>query len=176
MAEETAEDRGSWDLQRIENGFEAIASRTEFLMDVLELATAFIMIILFAIGVYDLSLKVYQMVAAGTYTDPNEVIHLIDTALLLLIIVEIYRTVIAYVEDKNILPIVMNVGVVAMARKIISFRTTKYATTSDALISASAYGLLMAILIGSFYLLHRIQKETDFNIYSAGEESEDTTG
>lgn len=176
MAEETGKSGVSWNLQRIENGFERIGSRSELLMDVLELATAFIMIILFLIGVYDLGLKVYQMVAAGTYTDPDEVIHLIDTALLLLIIVEIYRTVIAYVEDKNILPIVMNVGVVAMARKIISFRTGKYATSGDALVSAAAYGLLMAILIASFYLLHRIQKETEFNIYDAGEESEKASG
>lgn len=172
MAEESFEHRRSWDLQQIENSFEKIGNRSELLMDILELATAFIMIILFAIGVYDLGLKVYQIVAAGKYTDPDKVIHLIDTALLLLIIVEIYRTVIAYVEDKNILPIVMNVGVVAMARKIISFRTSKYANQGDALVSAAAYGLLMAILIVSFYLLHRIQKETEFNIYDAGEESE----
>jgi uncharacterized membrane protein (DUF373 family) len=163
-------------LLEIENVFERIGSRTEVFMDLLELATAFIMIILFSIGVYDLGLKVYQLLVSGSYTDPNAVIKLIDTALLLLIIVEIYRTVIAYVEDLNILPIVMNVAVVAMARKIISFRTGKYATTSDALLSALSYGVLLLIIMVSFYLLHRIQKETEFNIYSAGEESEEATG
>ncbi|MFB6150807.1 MAG: phosphate-starvation-inducible PsiE family protein [Haloarculaceae archaeon] len=174
MGDGTGEPRVSGH-RRTEEAFEAIGDRSELLMDVLELATAFIMIILFAIGVYDLGLKLYQMVASGSHTDPDNVIHLIDTALLLLIVVEIYRTVIAYVEDKNILPIVMNVGVVAMARKIISFRTTKYATKNDALLSALSYGLLMLVLIVSFYLLHRIQKETEFNIYAAGEGTDDTS-
>ena len=175
MSDESGERSHVGTLDRLENGFETIGSRSELLMDVLELATAFIMVILFGIGVYDLGLKLYLMIDSGTFTDPDEVIKLIDTALLLLIIVEIYRTVIAYVEDKNILPIVMNVGVVAMARKIISFRTSKYSTKTEALLSAAAYGLLLAVLMLSFYLLHRIQKETDFNIYNAGEESEEAT-
>lgn len=168
--------RLSGQYDRVEQLFEDVGTHSELLMDILELATAFIMIILFAIGVYDLGLKLYLLLIHGTYTDPLEIIKLIDTALLLLIIVEIYRTVIAYVEDKNILPIVMNVGVVAMARKIISFRTGKFGTKEEALLSAAAYGFLLLVLIFSFYLLHRIQRETDFNIYDAGEESSEVSG
>ena len=147
-----------------------IGSSSELLMDVLELLTAFIMVGLFAIGVYDLGLKMYLMITEGTFTDPEVVIKLIDTALLLMIIVEIYRTVIAYVEDLNILPIVLNVGIIAMSRKIISFRTAKYATPTDALLSALSYGLLLLIVIAGFYLIHRIQQDTSFNIFTAGEE------
>lgn len=143
-------------------------------MDVLELLTAFIMVGLFAIGVYDLGLKMYLMIVSGTYTDPNAVIKLIDTALLLMIIVEIYRTVIAYVEDLNILPIVLNVGIIAMSRKIISFRTAKYANPRSALFSALSYGVLLIIVVGAFYLIHRIQQETSFNIFSTGETQADT--
>lgn len=142
-------------------------------MDVLELLTAFIMVGLFAIGVYDLGLKMYLMIVSGTYTDPNAVIKLIDTALLLMIIVEIYRTVIAYVEDLNILPIVLNVGIIAMSRKIISFRTAKYATPRNALLSAISYGVLLIVVVGAFYLIHRTQQETSFNIFSSGESGTD---
>lgn len=154
----------------LETTLEHVGVRSEVMMDVLELVTALILIVLFAMGVYDLGLRMVEMVRTGTYTDPDAIIHLIDTALLLLIIVEIYRTVIAYVEDLNILPIVLNVGVIAMARKIISFRTTKYATKSDALMSAVAYGLLMIVVVASLYFLHRIQNQADFDIYSIGEE------
>ncbi|WP_204374401.1 phosphate-starvation-inducible PsiE family protein [Halolamina pelagica] len=155
---------------------ERTGKRTDVLMDILELATAVIMIILFAIGVYDLGLKLVTLITSGEYTNPNAVLKIIDTALLLLIIVEIYRTVIAYVEDLNILPIVLNVALIAMSRKIISFRTGKYATKDDAIMAALAYGLLMVILIAAFYVIHHIQAETEFNIYAAGEEDEEVTG
>jgi uncharacterized membrane protein (DUF373 family) len=157
-----------------ENFLVRLGESTEVMMDVLELLTALIMVGLFAIGVYDLGLKMYLMITSGAYTDPNAVIKLIDTALLLMIIVEIYRTVIAYVEDLNILPIVLNVAIIAMARKIISFRTAKYATPHDALLSALSYGVLLVIVISSFYLIHRIQQDTSFNIFSAGETETDS--
>lgn len=159
-----------------EHVLEQTGLRSEVLMDVLELLTGLIMIVLFAIGVYDLGLKVYVLIESGNFTDPNAVLNVIDTALLLLIIVEIYRTVIAYVEDLNILPIVLNVALIAMSRKIISFRTGKYATKGEAVQAAMAYGLLMLILVAAFYVIHRIQEETEFNIYAAGEEDEEITG
>lgn len=163
-------------LTNLESFLESAGTRSEVLMDVLELTTALIMIVLFAIGVYDLGLKLVELVSSGHYTDPNAVLKVIDTALLLLIIVEIYRTVIAYVEDLNILPIVLNVALIAMSRKIISFRTGKYATKGDAVQAAMAYGLLMLILIAAFYVIHRIQEDTEFNIYAAGEEDEEVSG
>lgn len=170
MSDEDAQQTSPERQLSVEGTLIRIGSGSELLMDVLELVTAFIMVGLFTIGVYDLGLKMYQMIATGAYTDPNAVIKLIDTALLLMIIVEIYRTVIAYVEDLNILPIVLNVGIIAMTRKIISFRTGKYATKGDALIAALAYGVLLVIVVAAFYLIHHIQQETAFNIFSAGEE------
>lgn len=169
MSEEETPASDSSSGEKFEAVLKGIGFQSEMLMDVLELLTALIMVVLFAIGVYDLGLKVFKILATGTYTDPNAVVKVIDTALLLLIIVEIYRTVIAYVEDKRILPIVLNVAVIAMARKIISFRTGKYATQNDALMSAFSYGFLMVIVILAFYLIHRLQEQTDFNIYTASD-------
>lgn len=177
MSDEKTETETREQQTAFENSLVQIGAVSEKFMDVLELLTAFIMVGLFTIGVYDLGLKMFKIVTTGTYTDPNAVIKLIDTALLLMIIVEIYRTVIAYVEDLNILPIVLNVGIIAMTRKIISFRTGKYATKSDALISALAYGLLLVIVVAAFYLIHRIQQQTEFNIFAPGEDdSEDLSG
>lgn len=152
--------------ERFESMLRKVAGSSEGLMDVLELATAAIMVALFAIGVFDLGLKLWTLVVEGTYTDPGKVIKVIDTALLLLIIVEIYRTVVAYIEDLNILPLVVNVALIAMARKIISFRTSKFAAYDDALLAAAAYGLLMLVLVVTFYLVHHVQEETDFDIYT----------
>jgi len=142
------------------------ASISEVFMDVLEFVTAVITIALFVIGVFDLGLKIYDLLITGNFTQPDKVVKVIDTALLLLIIVEIYRTIIAYVEDLNILPIVLNVALIAMARKIISFRAGKYDTAMEALTTAGSYGALMLILVVAFYLTHKVQEETAFNIYT----------
>ncbi|MFB6070045.1 MAG: phosphate-starvation-inducible PsiE family protein [Halanaeroarchaeum sp.] len=151
---------------QFESRIRAYASGSEFLMETLEFATAALMVVLFGIGVFDLGLKLFELIRTGNFTDPNNVIALIDTALLLLIIVEIYRTVVAYIENLNILPLVINVALIAMARKIISFRTGKYHSYDDALLAAASYGFLMLVLIATFYVVHRSQEITHFDIYT----------
>lgn len=156
-----------------EHRLQRVAEFSENFMDILEVLTALVMVVLFAVGVYDLGLKLYHMMENGSFTDPENVIKLIDTALLLLIIVEIYRTVVAYIEDLNILPLVVNVALIAMARKIISFRTGKFGAYDEALMAAGAYGLLMLVLVVTFYLVHKVQEDTRFDIYSEPFSSKD---
>lgn len=144
----------------------SLAQRSDLVMDVLEYLTALVMLVLFAIGVYDLGVKLFGLIVSGEFVDPNRVLGLIDTALLLLIIVEIYRTVVAYIEDLNILPLVINVALIAMARKIISFRTGKFHAYGDAFTAAAAYGMLMLILVGAFYWVHKAQEITEFDVYT----------
>jgi uncharacterized membrane protein (DUF373 family) len=98
--------------------------------------------ILFAIGVIDLTLQIVAAVRSGTITDPLVVIGFIDTGLLLLIIVEVYETVIAYTrasDTRQIVRLVIYTGVIAMVRKVIIFRTGEYATSRSALFAALAY-------------------------------------
>lgn len=135
----------------------AISEYTETVLEALELLTSIVLIFLFATGLFDLMLKIATMIQTGAITDPLNIIKLIDTVLLLLIIVEIYRTVVAYLADEAILPIVINVGIIAMARKIISFRTDKFVTPEDALISGLAYGLLLFFLVGAYYVIHVVR-------------------
>lgn len=134
-----------------------VSEYTETILEALELITSIVLIFLFATGLFDLMLKIVNMVETGAITDPLNIIKLIDTVLLLLIIVEIYRTVIAYLADEEILPIVINVGIIAMARKIISFRTDKFATPEDALLSGLSYGLLLLFLVGAYYVIHVVR-------------------
>lgn len=167
-------------LHTFESSIQRWADESETVMDVLEFLTAAILIVLFGIGVFDLGLKLYLLLVNGTFTDPTAVVKIIDTALLLLIIVEIYRTVVAYIENLNILPLVVNVALIAMARKIISFRTGKFPSYEEALLAAGAYGFLMIVLIATFYLVHRSQELTHFDIYtepfSTVTEREETVG
>lgn len=115
-----------------------------------ELAAATVFAALFAIGVIDLTLQIFEAVKSGDITDPLVVISFIDTGLLLLIIVEVYATVLAYVkesETRQIVQLVIYTGVIAMVRKVIIFRTGEYATTRDALFAAGSYGIIIFALV-----------------------------
>jgi uncharacterized membrane protein (DUF373 family) len=115
-----------------------------------ELAAATVFAVLFAIGVVDLTLQIFEAVRTGDITDPLVVISFIDTGLLLLIIVEVYNTVLAYVrenETRQIVQLVIYTGVIAMVRKAIIFRTGEYATTTDALFAAGSYAIIIFALV-----------------------------
>ena len=120
-----------------------------------ELAAATVFAVLFGVGVVDLTLQIFQSVRSGTITDPLVVIGFIDTGLLLLIIVEVYQTVLAYVEEndtRRIVRLVIYTGVIAMVRKAIIFRTSEYATLEDALFAAGSYAIIIFALVALLFV------------------------
>ena len=126
---------------------------SESVMRVIEVVAAYVLVLLFAIGVFDLGLQILARTRTGAITDPEVVVGFIDTALLLFIIVEVYQTVVAYThesETQQIVTLVIYTGVIAMVRKAIIFRTSEYATTTEALLAAGAYTI---ILVGLAVLL-----------------------
>lgn len=128
-----------------------------------ELATAAIFALLFAIGVIDLALQIGAAMLSGQITDPRVVIGFIDTGLLLLIIVEVYQTVVAYVrqsETRRIVRLIIYTGIIAMVRKVIIFRTNEYATTETALFAAVAYTIII-LALGGLLLVERTYEESD---------------
>jgi uncharacterized membrane protein (DUF373 family) len=132
-------------------GGDRIASLTERFVHYVELFAGALFALLFAIGVIDLTLQIVQATLDTRITDPLVVIGFIDTGLLLLIIVEVYQTVIAYTREDDtrvIVRLVIYTGVIAMVRKAIIFRTGEYASTQDALLAATAYTVVIAGLVG----------------------------
>jgi len=120
----------------------------------IEVAAAFVLVILFGIGVIDLTAQIVGAVFDGTISDPLVVVSFIDTALLLFIIVEVYQTVVAYVrsnDTRRIVRLVILTGVIALVRKAIVFRTGEYTSEQAALTAASAYTLL---IVGLALLLY----------------------
>ncbi|MEF8779694.1 MAG: phosphate-starvation-inducible PsiE family protein [Haloferacaceae archaeon] len=119
-----------------------------------ELAAATVFAVLFAIGVVDLTLQILEAGRSGRITDPLVVIGFIDTGLLLLIIVEVYQTVLAYVQKndtRRIVQLVIYTGVIAMVRKAIIFRTGAYDTVADALFAAGAYTIIIFALVALLF-------------------------
>jgi len=137
------------------------ADATNRFVHAVELVAAAVFALLFAIGVVDLLLQIGQAVFAGRITDPLVVIGFIDTGLLLLIIVEVYETVIAYTEEsetRRIVRLVIYTGVIAMVRKTIIFRTGEYATAQDALFAAVGYTILILGLVALLTVERRYGK------------------
>lgn len=135
--------------RRLDSSIDRIASHIEDFVNIVELAAAAIFALLFAIGVIDLALQIVQRVQTGEIANPRAVIGIIDTGLLLLIIVEVYQTVIAYTrrsETRRIVRLIIYTGIIAVIRKLIIFRTTDYASTQDALFAAVAYTLTLVSL------------------------------
>ena len=123
-------------------------------MQWLVLGAAYFLLVLFVIGLFDMLLSLYQLLASGQFTDPVAVVSLLDTVLLLLIIVEVHRTLIAYARQEPVLRIVVSAAIIAVAREVISFRADNFAA-GEALSVALAFAALILTLVFSFYLLDR---------------------
>ncbi|RXK50527.1 phosphate-starvation-inducible PsiE family protein [Halorientalis pallida] len=131
---------------------------SEQVMQWVELVAGFVLVVLFAIGVFDLGLQIFMEIQSGDISDPLVVIGFIDTALLLFIIVEVYNTVIAYArsdETARILRLVIFTGVIALVRKAIVYRASEYGNKTDALLVAVAYGILTVALALLLYVSYQ---------------------
>jgi len=134
---------------------ERVAEVTDGFVRIVELAAAAVFAVLFAIGVIDLTLQIVDATRTGSITDPLVVIGFIDTGLLLLIIIEVYQTVIAYTQEsetRRIVRLVIYTGVIAMVRKAIIFRTGEYPDTEAALLAALAYTVIILGLAGLLFV------------------------
>jgi len=123
-----------------------LLAASETLIRYVEVIAALVLVVLFAIGVFDLGLQIFRSALDGSITDPLVVVGFIDTALLLFIIVEVYQTVVAYTQEsetRRIVRLVIYTGVIAMVRKAIIFRTGEYADEEAALLAAGSYTLII---------------------------------
>jgi len=124
-------------------------------MQWLVLFTAYFLLGLFLIGVFDLLVSLYDLIITGRFIDPIAVVELLDTVLLLLIIVEVHRTLLAYVRNEPVIRIVVGAAIIAVAREIISFRVADFETGADALTGATAFAVLLLILTITYFSVRR---------------------
>lgn len=136
-----------------------VAGGISSFVQVIELAAAGLFALLFGIGVIDLAFQIALTVPTGGITNPLVVIGFIETGLLLLIIVEVYQTVVAYVrqnDTRQIVRLVIYTGVIAMVRKVIIFRTSEYPSVNDALLAAISYAVIIFGLVALLYVERKL--------------------
>jgi len=129
------------------------AART---MEWLVLGAAYFLLLLFLIGVFDLFVSLFRLLVAGNFTDPVEVVGLLDSVLLLLIIVEVHRTLVAHARGKPVLRIVVSAAIIAVARRAISFRLEDYGSGEETVLAALSIALLVLALTVGYFLLDRV--------------------
>ncbi|MFB6208103.1 MAG: phosphate-starvation-inducible PsiE family protein [Candidatus Nanohaloarchaea archaeon] len=137
----------------------SLALKADRLMDVLQLLVVYLLVLLFGIGVYDLGVKLFSFVTSGKIVEATNVIAILDTALLLFLVVEVFRTSVAHLEDKKVLPLVIDVAIIGVVRSLITFRVEQYTQPLDALLASSSYALTLVVLIGGYYIVHRQERK-----------------
>jgi uncharacterized membrane protein (DUF373 family) len=130
---------------------------SETLIRVVEIVAAYLLAGLFAVGVIDLFISILGLVRTGDIFDPDagidRILNVIDKALLLFIIVELYQTVVAYTREESVTRIVIVAGLIAISRKIISFRPGDFAGVTELLANAGAYAVLLLALVVAYYVV-----------------------
>lgn len=141
-------------------GFNDFIEPSKDFMQWLVLGTTYFLLALFLIGLFDLLLGLYDLMATGNFTEPTEVVALLDDVLLLLVIVEVHRTLLAYVREEPVIQTVVGAAIVAIAREVISFKPDQFESGQEALAAAGALGILLVTIILAYYLVRRIEPTT----------------
>ena len=142
-----------------------VAHRFDVVVELLQSALAALLVALLALGVFDIALIVATPFLDGNVTKPGQITKIItssvDTILYLLIVVELYHTIIAYVEDRDVIRAVVHAGLIAVARKIITIKPDEFQTMDALMMAAGSYALLLIVFFVGFYILHQTEPRRD---------------
>jgi uncharacterized membrane protein (DUF373 family) len=125
---------------------ESAIGTSERIVHVVEVAIAYLLLLLLFVGLVDLLLVGASLVRSGAIADPTTLFELLNVVLLLFVIIEVYQTVLAYAREKDVQEVVRLIiiaGAVAIVRKVIVYQTSSYASISEALTAAIAYAVLL---------------------------------
>lgn len=144
---------------RVQHAVSRAVNASELVMELLELLTGVVLVFLFAIGLYDLGLQIVGSIRSGEVFEIPNVVSFLDTVLLLLIIVEVFRTVVAFTREETIVRIIIDASLVAIARKVIGFNPGTYDTAGEVFVNASAIAILLLSVMVAFYIVHEVLSE-----------------
>ncbi|NEU55802.1 phosphate-starvation-inducible PsiE family protein [Halorussus sp. MSC15.2] len=125
---------------------------------ILQTAIAAFLVVLLVLGVVNLGIVIGRSILVRDVTDTTATLSLvrssIDIVLYLFVIVELYQTVVAYVEAQSVVMAVIHAGLIAVVRQIITFKPDDYGPTEAITIAGVYVVLLLGLLIG-FWVVHR---------------------
>ena len=130
-----------------------VGNRLASVVQVIEFFVASVLVLLAAIGAAALAFSVYGILAGGVAGSSDRFIAVLDLTLLIFVIAELFKIALAYIRHDDVIPTVMEAGLVAVARKIVVLDT--HIPAMDLLAKCAAYGILLVAVGLSWYLLSR---------------------
>lgn len=136
----------------------AVTERLDQVVTAVQTGIALFLVVVLLIGVVNLLstfLQAAQSLELLGYKNATTLISTtIDIVLYLFIVIELYRTIIAYVEAENVVRAVIHAGLIAVVRQIIIFKPGDADGPQNALLTTAVYVLLLLSLLAGFYLVH----------------------
>jgi uncharacterized membrane protein (DUF373 family) len=123
------------------------------IMTLVELAIAVLLVVFVLLGAAYLIILLINQLKTNLFLTPKEIHLLLDVTLTLFIVIELFRTVLAYIGSKKILRIVFEAAFVAVARKIVLFDLKDYPTTNSGLLAALAIGFILISLAVAYFVI-----------------------
>jgi uncharacterized membrane protein (DUF373 family) len=137
----------------------AVTEWLEKIVTTLQTGIALFLVVVLVIGVINLVATFVQAALSvqllGYKNATGLIATTIDIVLYLFIVIELYRTIIAYVAAESVVKAVIHAGIIAVVRQIIIFKPGDFPNTEDALITAAIQLLLLLGLFLGFFLVHR---------------------
>lgn len=118
----------------------------------IEGAVTFLLVVLAALGVVDVVIKMFEVTRADGFMTPEGITRTIDTVLIVFIVIELIRIAIAYMQHKDVVGTVLEAGLVAVVRKLVTFEST-----GQVLENAAALSILILAVGITWYLLRKGQ-------------------
>jgi uncharacterized membrane protein (DUF373 family) len=144
--------------------FETVTRMLDRSVKLLQTGIALFLVVVLVVGVVNLLATFVQAALAVEILGYNNAIGLISTTidivLYVFIVIELYRTIIAYVEAKNVVVAVIHAGLIAVVRQIITFNPQEVGEPRTALLTAGIYFVLLVGLLGGFFLVHWMDSES----------------
>jgi len=137
----------------------AITGYMEEVVQVLQAGIALFLVVVLVVGMTNLVATFVQAALAVELLGYKNAIGLISTTidivLYLFIVIELFRTIIAYVEAESVVRAVIHAGLIAVVRQIIIFTPGDIENTMEAFLTAGTFTVLLLSLLLGFYLVHR---------------------
>jgi uncharacterized membrane protein (DUF373 family) len=134
-------------------------------VNLLQTAIALFLVVVLLLGVLNLVATFVKAALAVELLGYNSAISLISTTidivLYIFIVIELYRTIIAYVEARNVVMAVIHAGLIAVVRQIITFKPGEADDPETALLTAGIYFVLLVGLLAGFFVVHRMDPDAE---------------
>ncbi len=125
-----------------------VASHAGFVVRVAEVALAVILGIVAVLGLVRLVAALIELESVHLGLSAAEMRGLLDLALVIFLVVELFRIALAYVAEHEVLPTVIEAVLVAVARKVVL-----YEFSVEGLAGALALAVLLAVAVVAYFAI-----------------------